>query len=80
MDGDGVRGYTVRWVAEGRSNWVDLIRPDKTAGTVTRKGIWKIVGDRLLICTAPPGEPRPTKFAVYQKSQEGETDTFRRAR
>jgi hypothetical protein len=61
--GDMCKGqytYTIRYEADGLKNAVDLIRPDGKGRLVRRKGIWQIRGNRLITCTADPGEPRPT--------------------
>jgi hypothetical protein len=76
----GAGGYAACFNVEGQPDWVDFVREDWRGGMVTRKGIWKLGGSRLLICTAPPGEPRPTGFAEFRRDTKGETDCFRRIR
>lgn len=36
---------------------------------VVEKGIYKIVGKDLIVCFAPPGEPRPTKFSSTEETK-----------
>jgi hypothetical protein len=61
-------GHVVAWkasffrVAEGRQ--VEMVRTEfERAATTIQKGIWKVEGDRLMICLGEPGRGRPTEYA-----------------
>ncbi len=45
---------------------IDFIDSEK--GEVER-GIYKVVGKELIVCFAPPGDPRPTKFSATEESK-----------
>ena len=42
---------------------------DFTSGPSVIKGIYKLEGDRLTLCTAPPQTPRPSRFETSVNSR-----------
>lgn len=45
---------------ECRADFTDPDRPDSPR----ERAIWKVEGDRLIICVGAPGEPRPTEYSA----------------
>ncbi len=81
IDASGMRGYWVGKVTIYPTGGIKGMDIDGVRGydrkPFKRKAIYKVKGDRLILCVAPDGQPRPTDFN-YKAHRETQLVIFER--